>query len=796
MLTHYLKSAFRNLLRQKRFSFINILGLSIGLAVGLLVYVFVSHETSYEKSFDDYEQIHRLTSMFTMEEEEEWLAVTPYPLAPTLAAELPEVIAATRMNDAWSETLFKSNSESFYIDDYAYVDTGFFKVFNYEFVSGDARTVLSQPNNVVLSEQMAARFFGKENPMGKFINFNNGRDLQVAGIFKQNSLPSHIDQDIFIPWRERKSGEDQWNNMLNYYSYVKLHTKTDIPSFEKKMNTLVQDRINQLLIANGVSLDSEDATSSTAIVYSTQSIKDIHLHSHLDAEMSSNSHSFYIYIYMLVAFAMLLIAIINFTNLSTARSANRAKEVGVRKVVGASRWESSVQFLIESLLQTMIALVLGFLLAEFMLPYFNQIMELDLTLLQSMPVKLISFGVVLAIGVGLIAGIYPAVFLSGFSPIKVLTGDFSKSKESAPMRKGLVIAQFSICATLILFLVIVSQQLDYMTSKSLGFNPDQIMVIATQDRDIPLDRIKRQLSGIPGIKNISFANHLPGESMGGNGYQIGEKSGIADFNRVDENFINTLDIKLTAGTFFTSADLKDSTAKIVVNQAFVDYYNIKEHPIGQRESSNNRTIIGVVENFHWKGFNESIKPFVMQELNDPYLPKIALQIHSENMAQTVNAVQNKWATIDPKFPIRYSFLDEDFGALFKSYQNFGKALSLITLLILFTAALGLFGLAAFMTEQRNKEIGIRKVLGATVTQMMILITKDFMKLVFIAAVIALPFGYFIAKKWLTGFAYQTNISALPFVLTIAIILIISLLTVSWQAFRAANLNPVNAIKDE
>jgi len=322
------------------------------------------------------------------------------------------------------------------------------------------------------------------------------------------------------------------------------------------------------------------------------------------------------------------------------------------------------------------------------------------------------------------------------------------------------------------------------------------MVIATQDRDIPLDRIKRQLSGIPGIKNISFANHLPGESMGGNGYQIGEKSGIADFNRVDENFINTLDIKLTAGTFFTSADLKDSTAKIVVNQAFVDYYNIKEDPIGQRESSNNRTIIGVVENFHWKGFNESIKPFVMQELNDPYLPKIALQIHSENMAQTVNEVQNKWATIDPKFPIRYSFLDEDFGALFKSYQNFGKALSLITLLILFTAALGLFGLAAFMTEQRNKEIGIRKVLGATVTQMMILITKDFMKLVFIAAVIALPFGYFIAKKWLTGFAYQTNISALPFVLTIAIILIISLLTVSWQAFRAANLNPVNAIKDE
>lgn len=796
MLNHYLKSAFRNLLRQKRFSFINILGLSIGLAVGLLVFVFVSHERSYEKSFADYEQIHRLTAMFTMEEEEEWLALTPYPLAPTLAAELPEVLAATRINDAWSETLFKSKNESFYIDDYAYVDTGFFKVFNYEFVSGDPQNALSQPNNVVLSEAMAARFFGKENPMGKFVNFNNGRDLQVAGVFKQADQPSHIDQDIFIPWRERKSGEDQWNNMLNYYSYVKLHAKTDIPDFEKKMNTLVQDRINQLLIADGVALDSEDAAASTAIKYKTQPVKDIHLHSHLDGEMGPNSHSFYLYIYMLVALAMLLIAIINFTNLSTARSANRAKEVGVRKVVGASRWESSVQFLIESILQTSIALILGFLLAEFMLPYFNQIMGLDLTLLQSTPVKLIGFGVVLAIGVGLIAGIYPAVFLSGFSPIKVLTGDFSKSKESAPMRKGLVIAQFSICATLILFLVIVSQQLNYMTGKSLGFNPDQIMVIATQDQRIPMDRMRSQLATIPGVQQISFANNLPGEDMGGNQYQIGEKSGIADFNRADENFLNTLDIKLTAGKFFTPADLTDSIEKIVVNQAFVDYYNIKENPIGQRESTNNRTIIGVVENFHWKGFNESIKPFVIQELNDPYLPKIALQIHSENMAQTVNAIQQKWSAIDPKFPIRYSFLDEDFGALFKSYQNFGKALSMITLLILFTAALGLFGLAAFMTEQRNKEIGIRKVLGATVAQMMILITKDFMKLVLIAAIVALPFGYFIAKKWLNGFAYQTDISPFPFVLTIAIILIISLLTVSWQAFRAANLNPVNAIKDE
>jgi len=795
MLTHYLKSAVRNLLRQKRFSFINVFGLALGMAICLLVYIFVNYETSFEKSFPDYEDIHRLTALFSDDEAEEWLAVTPYPLAPAVAAEVPEVIAATRLESAWKETQFKYNNVSSYFDSYAYVDTGFFRVFSYEFTAGNANTVLTAPNEIVLSEKMATQFFGNQNPMGQLINFNNDRDLKVVGIFKKPANKSHLDFDIFIPWRNRKSGVTQWNNMLNYYSYVKLHSDTNIKDFEEKMNQVVQARFKSSLTTEQIAASSpEDLLAG--VIYASQPIKDIHLHSHLDGEIGANSYSFYMYIYVLVGFAILFIAIINFTNLSTARSANRAKEVGVRKVVGASRWESSVQFLIESVLQSIIALLVAFLLAEIMLPYFNNLLGLDLTILESSPFLIIGFGILLAISVGLIAGIYPALFLSGFSPIKVLTGDFSKSRESAPLRKGLVIAQFSICAALILFLGIVFQQLNYITSKSLGFNPEQIMVIPLQNRKLQLASAQAELTKIPGVETISFANQLPGEQMGGNQYSIGDRSAILDFNRVDENFIDALDIKLTTGKFFTKADIRDSVKKFVVNESFINFFNIKDNPVGQQIAGQDGVIIGVVEDFHWKGFNESITPFVMQELDDPWLPKTIIKINSENLPQTIKAIQQKWETLEPGYPFRYSFLDADFGALFKGYQNFGKALGFITLLIVFTAALGLFGLAAYTAEQRNKEIGIRKVLGASISQIMILITKDFMYLVLIASVVALPIGYLIAKKWLTSFAYQTQISVFPFLATIITLVVVSLLTVSWQAYRAASINPVNAIKDE
>lgn len=785
-----LKTAFRSLLKQKRFSIINILGLAIGMAVCLVIYVFAQHETSYEKGYKNYENIHRLTGMFMNEDVEQWLAVTPYPLAPTMQAELPEVESATRINDGWSEVLFSYKNESFYEKNYARVDTNFFETFSHEFIAGNAETAFDKPENIVLSEKLASKLFGNLNPIGQIIRINNTRDAIISAVIKKSDYPSHLNHDILLPWRKQDNLNANWNNMLNYYSYVKLNPNTDITSFENKMNQIAEKRYKSIP-------NNQNSEYDIGVIFGSQPIKDIHLYSHLDGEMNANSHAYYIYAYILVGLAILLIAIINFMNLSTARSANRAKEVGVRKVIGATRWESSLQFLSESLLQSSLAILLAFFLAELALPYFNDLLGLELVLLGKHTAKIIFIGIGMAILVGLLAGIYPALFLSGFQPIKVLRGDFSKSKDSAFLRKGLVVTQFTICASLILFLTFVVKQVDYMSNKELGFQPAQVVNISTQTNELNFETIKRELSTISGVESVSVANRLPGTSMGGNSYGYGGKNLVMDFNRVDENFLKTLGIELKHGRSFTSADLKDSIPRVMVNEAFLTHFNIKD-PEGLivERGDQKVQVVGVTKNFHWQGFNESITPFVMQELDDPWHPQVAVRIAPENVKQTIAAIQNQWATYEPNHPIQYTFLDEEFGALYSQYQKFGKALSFITILILFTAILGLFGLAAYMAEQRNKEIGIRKVLGASVEQMMVLITKDFLKLVMLAAVIALPIGYLMSTEWLESFAYRTSINAMPFLITIATVFLVSAVTVGMQAWRAAISNPVESIRSE
>ncbi|MEM9823863.1 MAG: FtsX-like permease family protein, partial [Bacteroidota bacterium] len=386
-----------------------------------------------------------------------------------------------------------------------------------------------------------------------------------------------------------------------------------------------------------------------------------------------------------------------------------------------------------------------------------------------------------------------------FQPIKVLKGDFSKSKESAPLRKGLVVFQFMVCAALILFLFIVSNQVTYMANKELGFQAEQILVIPMQTEDLKNNFVaaKNELQSLPGIEGISLANNLPGQMMGGNSYQIRDKQQVLDFNRVDEDFLDVLDIPLLQGRFFTKQDQLDSAASYVVNESFLKFFGIEEDPIGQQVigGNGNGPIIGVVKDFHWQGFEQAIEPFVMQEFR-AYLPQVIMRLKSENIQETIQQIKTKWAVFEPKHPMRYSFLDEDFGALYKSHENFSKALNLITLLIIFTAAMGLFGLAAFIAEQRSKEIGIRKVLGASISQIMYMMIKDFVKLVIVAGFIAMPLGYWIAQQWLVDFAYRTTIGLTPFAGSLFIILFIAVLTVSYQALRASTANPVQAIKSE
>ncbi len=797
MLKNYFKIAVRSLFKNKLYSFINILGLALGMAICILVFLFIRHEISYDTCYKNSENIHRIIAAFTSPEKTEWLALTPYPIASMVREELPEVEASTIISSPWSETLFQANDHTFYSDQYARIDTAFFQVFSFSFLAGNPSTVLQDPSNIVISEKMATRLFGKEDAMGKTIRFDNDKDYQVAGIFKSPKTPTHFAYNMYLPWHKKEIQNYEWTGMFNYHTYAKLKPESKITSFNENLNSIFRKRLAGILGDNAQ--NPEMAAHLNSIALGSQPIQDIHLKSHLDGEINPNSFMSYLYIYGLVAFIMLMIAAINFMNMSTARSANRAKEVGVRKVVGASRWNTSSQFLIESMLQTFIALVLGFIIAEFMLPSFNLMMKLDLRIFESGVTQIITIASLFAIITGLLAGSYPAFFLSGFQPIKVLKGDFSKSKESAPLRKGLVIFQFMICSALIFFLLIVINQIDFMTQKELGFHPEQVLIVPIQTREIAEnpDALKNRLGSIPNVESISIVNSLPGQQMGGNGYALNGKEDILAFNLVDEDFLNVLEIPLTQGRFFTKQDLQDTIQNFVVNEAFIQHYEVEDDPIGQivRGGNGDGQIIGVVKNFHWKGVNEKIDPFVMQELQAWSL-KAAIRIKSTDVSETIQKIRGEWFNFEPKHPMRYTFLDEDFGTLFTSYENFGRALSYITLLIIFTAILGLFGLATYMGEQRIKEIGIRKVLGASIPQIMFLMVKDFIRLVLIAGIIALPLGYWIAQQWLQDFAYQLPLGVTPFFLSLALILIVSILTVSIQAFRASSANPINAIKCE
>jgi putative ABC transport system permease protein len=410
-------------------------------------------------------------------------------------------------------------------------------------------------------------------------------------------------------------------------------------------------------------------------------------------------------------------------------------------------------------------------------------------------------GLPFALAVGLLAGSYPAFFLSRFQPIRVLQGDFSRSKEGKGLRKTLVVGQFLCCGALLLFLFHVVQQVNYMNSKDLGFKGDQVIVVPLQktESNNNFDAIRNQLLQHNGIESVSQVNRLPGEGMGGNNYVANGKDKMMDFNQVDENFLNAMQLELVQGQFFTKANQQDTFPQYVVNESFINAYGFEGDPIGQIMSRGGGyaqgPILGVVKDFHWKGFTQKIEPFVMQEYN-AYIGKAAIRVKTEQLATILPFLQEKWATFEPGFPLRYTFLNEDFAVLYQQYINFGRMLTYLAVLILFTALLGLFGLAVFMAEQRTKEIGIRKVLGASVEQLTYLLVKDFSKLVLLGGVLAIPVGWWASNFWLEDFAYRINIQIWIFAAALILLLVVSLLTVSTQAIRAALSNPVESLKDE
>ncbi len=801
MFKNYLKVAFRSLNKNRIYALINILGLALGLTVTILVFMFVKDEMSYEKHWSGYERVYRTGIKANMMGQKIDAPVSPSPMANAFRTEFTDVETATRINVVNQEIMMRQEQTKVYIQHGVYADSTFFKVFDYEFVHGDAKTALNEENAIVLTEESARKLFGDKNAFGEIVNYDNRRDYIVKGIVREPKGHAHFEFDMFMA---KNDIQNIWMSN-NFHTYVKLNEGVNIDKFKEEMTTNFTKKIEPDVEAFMKITLEEFLESGNTFEYQLQPIKDIHLYSHKDWEIRQNGNIIYIYVFIGIAFLVILIAGINFMNLSTARSGKRAKEVGVRKVTGASRKMLITQFLTESIIQSFIALFIAYILVELFLPGFNNVMETELNLFNDHLKETILFSITVTLFYGIFAGSYPAFFLSGFQPVSVLKGDLTKTKGGALLRKSLVVFQFTASTILIIGMIIIFSQISYLHNKDIGFKGNQVIVVPLQTDQMTENfrNYKDIFLKNSNVLSVSRSSYLPGDNPNQNMYVLeGSEEHLPLWNmEVDYDFLETLDIELVEGRDFDREMESDSIPYFILNEAAVKNLNI-ENAIGRRMGTfiNQQgdmafgNIIGIVKDFHIEGFDQPIRPMILSINN--WVWYASFKIVPQDMNETIDYLEEEWNKLEPSHPFRYTFLDEKFGALLKQQENFGTMFFFLTILAIIISAMGLFGLASYTAEQRTKEIGVRKVLGASVGQIMNMLTRDFIKLVLIANIFAWPVSYLLAKNWLTNFSYQIDIPVLPFVFASLLAVIIALVTVSSQAYYAANSDPVNALKYE
>ena len=801
MLKNYFKVAFRNLNKNRVYAFINILGLALGLTVSILVFMFVKDETSYDKHWSGSERIYRTGIKADMMGQKVNAPVSPSPMSQALRTEFNDVETATRVNVVHQEILMRQEQTKVYIQKGASVDSTFFNVFDYEFVHGDPKTALNEPNAIVLTEETAKKLFGDKSAMGGLVNYDNRRDYIVKGIVKAPKGHAHFNYNMFIADNDIRN---IWISN-NFYTYVKLKQNADVDAFKAEMRQNFNKKIEPNVEAFLKITMEEFLESGNSYEYQLQPVESIHLYSHQQWEIEQNGNIIYVYVFIGIALLVILIAGINFMNLSTARSGKRAKEVGVRKVSGASRKMLIFQFLTESIIQSFMALFLAFILVELFLPGFNNVMDTNLNLFNDYLPQTALFSLLLALCYGLFAGSYPAFFLSGFKPVSVLKGDLTKTKGGALLRKSLVVTQFTASIILIIGMIIIFQQISYLHNKDIGFEGDQVLIVPIQtDQMVENFRNYKDIFlKNSAVQSVSRASYFPGDPPNQNMYALeGSEEQLPFWNmEVDFDFFKTLDVELSEGRLFDIEKDNDSIPSFILNETAVKNLNL-ENAIGKRIGSyiNNNgdlqfgNIIGIVKDFHIEGFDMPIRPMILTINNQVWFA--SFKISADNMNTTIAYIEDEWNKLEPTHPFRYTFLDQKFGAMFKQQENFGTMFLYLTILAIIISAMGLYGLASYTAEQRTKEIGVRKVLGASVGQIMNMLNKDFIKLVLIANIFAWPISYLLAKDWLANFSYQIDIPILPFVFATLIALIIALITVSTQSYLAANSDPVDALKYE
>jgi putative ABC transport system permease protein len=794
MIKNYLKIALRNLWKHKVFSFINILGLTVGMTACFLIFSYIRIETSYDAFHSKADRIYRVVADIKTPTEVIHSAIPSWAVPHNMKNEFPEIESAVRVSR--TSLLVRKGDIKFQEENSVWADSGFFQMFDFKLLKGDPKTALKEPFSIVFSETAAKKYFGNANPVGQTLLLTgDGIPATVTGVMKDIPQNSHIKPDMVASMTTRTQKfnpklDQQWGN-YGAAAYVLLKPASNPKALEKKLPAFLEKRNGQ-----------EMRKSQMFVTLFLEPLKDVYLRSTRETPNETGSIT-NVYIFSIIAIFILAIACINFVNLTTARSAERAKEVGIRKVVGALKTQLARQFIGESLLLCLIAFILTIALTALLLPLFNQLA--GKTVIESIFSKPSYIGIlfVATLVIGLVAGSYPALVLSSFKPVVVLKGRFATGVKGILLRKGLVVAQFTISIALIIGTIIVYRQMQFMRNRDLGFSKDQMLVINTNG-DPGKDVLKQTVSDMPVVKSATMSSSVPGGDNPGAYSEIENNKGdlqIAnlDLYFVDFDYIPHYKIKMVAGRAFSRDFLTDTTMAMVLNESAVKMfgYSSPQQAVGKRFKQWGRegTIIGVMKDFHFRALQEPIKPLSMR-IEPGGCNLLSVHVTAANLPATIKSIENKWKTAIPNRPFSYYFLDEFFDRQYRSEERFGKLFLNFSILAIFISCLGLLGLASYSTMQRTKEIGVRKVMGASVSNIVNLLSKDFLILVLVSFFIAAPVAWYFMHEWLKDFTYRTPLSWWIFLGAGILALFIALFTISFQAIRAAVANPTKSLRTE
>ena len=809
MLKHYFQLAWRNLMKYRFISFINLFGLTVGLACCLLITIYILNELSYDRYNEKADNIYRVTRTFNNQDGVVSLTLSTIspPFGYYFPTDFPEIQKMTRLLDngitpiRYKEKLFNEPNVFF-------ADENLFDVFTVKTLKGNPKTALSDPFSVMLTEETAKKYFGDEDPINKMIRYNSQFNFKVTGIYKTFPANAHLHPGMLLSFNTLKDtavyGEENmrtnWGNN-SFFTYLLLPENYDPQKMIARFPAFLDKRMDHR------NYNGQDPSKFTKL--GLQKLTDIHLYSHTDYEAEPNGDIKRVYIFAAIALFILLIACINYMNLSTARSALRAREIGIRKVIGARKKELIIQFLSESVLICWAAILMAGILTYFTLPWLNKVSGQELSFRTLVQWQIIIPLILTPFIVGVISGIYPALFMSSFQPVKTLKGLFKAQGSIISFRKILVTAQFFISIILIITTAIVFQQLHYMQQKSLGFDKERIVTVAyTNEVSKQYDGFRTEILKNAAFKDMSRTSRIPTgrllDDMGAYtlaGDSMQPSNTDIKFVSVDYDFLPTYGIHVLAGRNF-SRDYGTDTASFLLNESAIKALGWKtaQNAVGKDFKYGNQRghVIGVINDFHFESMHQPIVPLVlvMFPSSQAYFNNLSIKIAGNNIPAALSYLEKTWRKFLPETPYQFTFLDENFDKLYESEQRQGTIFIVFACIAIFIACLGLFGLSAFAITQRIKEIGVRKVLGANVSSIVTLLSKDFLKLVMIAAIFAFPVAWYAMNYWLKDFAYRINIQWWVFVLAGILAALIALITVSFQAIKAAVANPVKALRSE